>query len=263
MPTAAVPSGPLGSRTTLAGRRLGRRRSRPSRRLPRPSRRSRTAPRPTGRSSPIAAARGGSGPDRAASGRGRAGGGREVLGPGRVALLARGGGRAVDASDAPRVSVRQVLTASGPKGKGQVYRVRVGPYRVARTTPRERPRSSPAQEKRQVALGRAGRHVSAPAARCALPSGSASASFASRICTRSRSVDARERAAHGLRRGALPQPRRVFLARHGDLPPARRRLHAGLRLLRHRERQAAPGRRAGARPGARGRAADVPRSSSS
>ncbi len=52
----------------------------------------------------------------------------------------------------------------------------------------------------------------------------------------------------------MPEPGRVFRARDGHLPPARQRLHAGVRLLRHRQRQAArrgPAR-AGARPGGGG-----------
>ena len=56
--------------------------------------------------------------------------------------------------------------------------------------------------------------------------------------------------AHGLHtvceEARCPNRGRVLRARHGHVPPARRRLHAGLRVLRHRERQAPAGRPAGA-----------------
>ena len=56
-------------------------------------------------------------------------------------------------------------------------------------------------------------------------------------------------AQHGLRRGALPEHRRVLEPRHGDVHDSRRRLHARLRLLRGAARHAdrARRRRAGTR----------------
>ena len=45
-------------------------------------------------------------------------------------------------------------------------------------------------------------------------------------------VDARARAAHGVRGGALPQHRRMLAPRHGDIHDSRRRLHACVRVLR-------------------------------
>src|SRR5439155_1552559 len=51
---------------------------------------------------------------------------------------------------------------------------------------------------------------------------------------------ARPRSPHGLRGGALPQHRRLLEPGHGDLHDPRRRLHAGLRLLRGEDGLAPP-----------------------
>ena len=45
-------------------------------------------------------------------------------------------------------------------------------------------------------------------------------------------IDARARASHRVRGGALPQHRRMLAPRHGDVHDSRRRLHARLRVLR-------------------------------
>src|SRR5579883_1962486 len=58
-------------------------------------------------------------------------------------------------------------------------------------------------------------------------------------------------AAHGLRRGAVPQHRRLLGAQDGDVPDPGKRLHAALRVLRDRARASHRARRAGAGAGRR------------
>jgi len=132
VPTAAVPSGSLGSRTTLAG-------GAPAAPIP-------VEPTPPatlqtfqdgssdqaeGESSPIAEASGGSGPagnvaKPPAAGAPAAGGKFWV----QVASLSSREEAGTLSTRLTRHGFRsQILTATGPKGKGKVYRVRVGPYR--------------------------------------------------------------------------------------------------------------------------------------
>jgi cell division protein FtsN len=132
VPTAAVPSGSLGSRTTLAGGAPAT----PIPAEPTPPATLQTfqdgsSDQTEGESSPIAEASGGSGP---------AG---TVAKPPAAAAPAAGGKFWVQVAslssreEAGTLSTRltrhgfrsQILTATGPKGKGKVYRVRVGPYR--------------------------------------------------------------------------------------------------------------------------------------
>ena len=67
--------------------------------------------------------------------------------------------------------------------------------------------------------------------------------------------DARPPPEHGVRGGPLPQHRRVLAPRHRDVHDSRRRVHAGVRLLRGGARPAGRARygRAGARRRRRGR----------
>src|SRR5437773_8133014 len=70
---------------------------------------------------------------------------------------------------------------------------------------------------------------------------------------------ARPRSPHGLRGGALPQHRRLLEPGHGDLHDPRRRLHAGLRLLRGEDGLAPPAPRPpGGRAGRGGGGPDGP-----
>ncbi len=132
VPTAAVPSGPLGSRTTLAGGAPGT----PIPAEPTPPATLQTfqdgsSDQAEGESSPIAEASGGSGPAGTvakppAAGAPAAGGKFWV----QVASLSSREEAGTLSTRLTRHGFRsQVLTATGPKGKGKVYRVRVGPYR--------------------------------------------------------------------------------------------------------------------------------------
>jgi cell division septation protein DedD len=123
VPTASVPSGPLGSRTELAGGGIV---ATPLPVEPTPPETLQTFADGTADDlPPAAAASGGSGP-----------------GPAKPAAEAPGKFWVQVASlssreEAGTLSTRltrhgfrsQVLTAAGPRGKGKVYRVRVGPYR--------------------------------------------------------------------------------------------------------------------------------------
>jgi cell division protein FtsN len=133
VPTAAVPTGPLGSRTTLAGGVPGT----PNPAEPTPPATLQTfqdgsSDQPEagaeGESSPIAAASGGSGPvARPPAAGAPAAGGKFWV---QVASLSSREEAGTLSTRLTRHGFRsQVLTASGPKGKGKVYRVRVGPYR--------------------------------------------------------------------------------------------------------------------------------------
>jgi len=128
VPTAVVPSGPLGSRTELA----------PGAVVATPPAAEPTVPATlhpfedgtAEESSPIASASGGRGP--AAS--------KTVEAPtartsGKfwvqvASLSSHDEAGALSSRLAKRGFQSQVLTAAGPKGKGKVYRVRVGPYRT-------------------------------------------------------------------------------------------------------------------------------------
>jgi cell division septation protein DedD len=125
VPTAAVPSGPLGSRTELAP---GSVRATPAPVEPTPP--ATLHPFEDGtaeESSPVASASGGKGPAAA----------RPVENPAGKAskfwvqvasLSSRDEAGALSGRLARRGFRSQILTAAGPKGKGRVYRVRVGPY---------------------------------------------------------------------------------------------------------------------------------------
>ncbi len=127
VPTAAVPSGPLGSRTLLAG---GVGPATPLPADPTPPATLQTfqdGSADDGQTSPIAAASGGSGPaaPRPAAGASTDAGKFWV----QVASLSSREEAGTLSTRLTRRGFRsQVLTASGPKGKGKVYRVRVGPY---------------------------------------------------------------------------------------------------------------------------------------
>lgn len=131
VPTAAVPSGPLGSRTLLAGGGPVQ--------TPLPAEPTAPATLQTfqdgsadeAESSPVAAASGGAGP---AGSPGVAKPPAEPSAAGKYWVqVASLSSREEAGSLSTRLSRRgfrsQVLTAAGPKGKGRVYRVRVGPYR--------------------------------------------------------------------------------------------------------------------------------------
>ena len=132
VPTAAVPSGSLGSRTTLAGAAPAT----PISAEPTPPATLQTfqdgsSDQAEGESSPIAEASGGSGPagnvaKPPAAGAPAAGGKFWV----QVASLSSREEAGTLSTRLTRHGFRsQILTATGPKGKGKVYRVRVGPYR--------------------------------------------------------------------------------------------------------------------------------------
>ena len=129
MPTAAVPSGPLGSRTLLAG---GVAAATPLPAEPTPPATLQTfqdGSADEGRDSPIAAASGGSGP---AARRSRRPDPPTAAGKFWVqvaSLSSREEAGTLSTRLTRRGFRSQVLTATGPKGKGKVYRVRVGPYR--------------------------------------------------------------------------------------------------------------------------------------
>jgi len=132
VPTAAVPSGPLGSRTTLAGGVPVT----PIPAEPTPPATLQTfqdgsSDQAEGESSPIAEASGGSGPAGTVA-RPPAAGAPAAAGKFwvQVASLSSREEAGTLSTRLTRHGFRsQVLTASGPKGKGKVYRVRVGPYR--------------------------------------------------------------------------------------------------------------------------------------
>lgn len=127
VPTAVVPSGPLGSRTLLAG---GVTAATPLPADPTPPATLQTfqdGSADDGQTSPIAAASGGSGPSppRPAAGASTAAGKFWVQ---VASLSSREEAGTLSTRLARRGFRSQVLTATGPKGKGKVYRVRVGPY---------------------------------------------------------------------------------------------------------------------------------------
>ncbi len=128
VPTAAVPSGPLGSRTLLAG---GVTAATPLPADPTPPATLQTfqdGSADDGQSSPIAAASGGSVP---APPPGPAAGASTAAGKFWVqvaSLSSREEAGTLSTRLTRRGFRSQVLTATGPRGKGKVYRVRVGPY---------------------------------------------------------------------------------------------------------------------------------------
>jgi cell division septation protein DedD len=126
VPTAKVPAGPLGSRTELAG----------GSGAPTPPPAEPTAPATlhpfedgsAGEASPVASASGGRSPA------GEKSAGRPSENPSAkfwvqvASLSSRDEASALSNRLARRGFRAQVLTAAGPKGKGKVYRIRVGPY---------------------------------------------------------------------------------------------------------------------------------------
>jgi len=127
VPTAAVPAGPLGSRTELAPGSLQA--------TPLPSEPTIPAtlhPFEDGtaeETSPVASASEGRGP---AAGKPAAKPSESTAGTFWVqvaSLSSREDAGALSSRLARRGFRSQILTAAGPKGKGRVYRVRVGPYR--------------------------------------------------------------------------------------------------------------------------------------
>ena len=150
-----------------------------------------------------------------------------------VAPVPRRGGRAVGPPRPARVP-RRDAHGVGPKGRSTACGSDpTGP----RTRPPAPPRSC-AGRKRSRALGRAGGQVSRVPVPRGAPEWIRERKLRLAELHERQEPDALARPAHRLRGGPLSQPRRVLRARDGDVPPARRRLHAGLRLLRHRERQA-------------------------
>ena len=128
VPTAVVPSGPLGSRTELA----------PGAAVATPP-----APEPTvpatihpfedgtsEESSPVASASGGRGPAAPRPAESPAGKPSGKFWVQVASLSSHDEAGALSSRLARRGFKSQILTASGPKGKGKVYRVRVGPYRT-------------------------------------------------------------------------------------------------------------------------------------
>jgi len=130
VPTATVPAGPLGSRTLIAGGPAS------TAATPLPADPTPPATLQTfqdgsaddAESSPIVAASGGSGPVAA-----KPPAGSETAGGKFWVQVASLSSREEAGTLSTRLTRRgfrsQVLTATGPKGKGKVYRVRVGPYR--------------------------------------------------------------------------------------------------------------------------------------
>jgi cell division septation protein DedD len=131
VPTAVAESGPLGSRTLLAG---GSDMVTPPPAEPTPPATLQTfvdgssdAGANAGEGSPIAAASGGSGPVAKPPAGSATTSGKFWV---QVASLSSRDEAGTLSTRLTRRGFRaQVLTATGPKGKGKVYRVRVGPYR--------------------------------------------------------------------------------------------------------------------------------------
>ena len=126
VPTAAVPSGPLGSRTELApGSAVTPVAGRPDAPGDAPSLRRRNRRE----ASPVASASGGKGPAAARPAEIAAEKATGKFWVQVASLSSRDEAGALSSRLARRGFRAQILTAAGPKGKGKVYRVRVGPYR--------------------------------------------------------------------------------------------------------------------------------------
>ncbi len=128
VPTAVVPAGPLGSRTELAGGIVAA--TPPAAEPTVPATLHPFEDGTAEESSPVASASGGRGPSAPKPAEPTSAKASGKFWVQVASLSSHDEAGALSSRLARRGFKSQILTAAGPKGKGKVYRVRVGPYRT-------------------------------------------------------------------------------------------------------------------------------------